>query len=213
MSETATATVTADAPAAEVVATSTTPTDKPAPSDTGAALLAQLAEAKSEADKYKALMRKHEDRAKASSDAVKERDALKAELEQFRSASMTENEKALAKATKEAEQRGRSEALTAVGQRLVRAEFRALAAGAIPDLDGVLDDLNLAKFLAADGEPDTKAIEAAVKRLTPPPPPAQPEQPTTAPGPRADLTQGSRQNMALNGDPLLDSLKSKLNIP
>lgn len=208
MSEGVTATVTADAPAAEVVATSTTPApaDKPA-TDTAAALLAEV-------EKWKTLARKHEDRAKGNSDAAKKAEALQAELEQFRQASMSEQEKALAKATKDAEAKGRAEALGAVGQRLVRAEFRALAAGAIPDLDGVLDDLNLSKFIGSDGEPDTKAIEAAVKRLTPPPPPAAPEVPTTAPGPvpRPDLTQGSRTSMALNGDPLLDSVKQKLGI-
>lgn len=208
MSE-ATATVTADAPAAEVVATSVTPTPPvAATTDTGAALLAEL-------EKYKAMARKWEDRSKSNSDAARQAEALKAELDQFRQASMSEQEKLLAKAAKEAEAKGRADALGAVGQRLVRAEFRALAAGAIPDLDATLDDLNLAKFIGADGEPDTKAIEAAVRRLTPPPPPSAPEAPTTAPGPapRPDLTQGSRLTTPLNGDPLLASLKSKLNIP
>lgn len=205
-------TATAEAPA-EVVATSTTTTETLAPAtDTAAALLAEVEKHKTEAAKYQALMRKQETRAKENSDAAKQVEALKAELEQFRQASMSETEKALAKATKDAEAKGRADALTAVGQRLVRAEFKALAAGNIPDLDGVLDDLNLAKFIGQDGEPDTKAIEAAVKRLTPPPPPAEPEQRTTAPGPRPDLTQGTRQNMPLNGDPILDAVKQKLGI-
>lgn len=207
MSENGTTTVTAEAPAAEVVATTTTPAaPAAATTDTGAALLAEV-------EKWKTLARKHETRAKDNSDAAKKAEQLQAELEQFRQASMTETEKALAKATSEAEAKGRAEALGQVGQRLVRAEFRALAAGAIPDLDGVLDDLNLAKFIGSDGEPDGKAIAAAVKRLTPPPPPAAPETPTTAPAPRPDLTQGSRMDLPLNGDPLLNTLKSKLNIP
>lgn len=205
MSE-ATATVTAEAPAAEVVATSVTPTPPAATTDTGAAMLAEL-------EKWKTLARKHEDRAKSNSDAAKQAEALKAELEQFRQASMSEQEKLLAKAAKEAEAKGRADALGAVGQRLVRAEFRALAAGAIPDLDGVLDDLNLAKFIGSDGEPDTKAIEAAVKRLTPPKP-AESDTPVplTAPGPRPDLTQGARTTMPLNGDPILSAVKAKLGI-
>jgi hypothetical protein len=208
MSETAAAT--AEAPAAEVVATTSTPappTPPAATTDTGAALLAEV-------EKWKTLARKHEDRSKANADAVKRAEQLQAELEQFRAASMSETEKALTKAVKEAEQRARGEALTAVGQRLVRAEFRAQAAGSIPDLDGVLDDLNLAKFVGADGEPDTRAIEAAVRRLTPPKPaePETPTQPVLAPGPRPDLTQGNRQTLPLNGDPLLDSLKAKLGI-
>lgn len=197
-----------DAPA-EVVATSTTPTPAAEPaktSDTGAALLAEL-------EKWKTLARKHEDRSKTNSEAAKQVEALKAELEQFRQASMSETERALAKATKDAEARGRAEALTAVGQRLVKAEFKALAAGAIPDLDGVLDDLNLAKFIGQDGEPDTKAIEAAVKRLTPPKP-AEPEPaaPLVTPGPRPDLTQGTRTTMPLNGEPILDAVMRKVGI-
>lgn len=208
-------TATVDAPADTVTTTvtaETTPTA--ATTDTGAALLAEVERLKTENEKYKAFARKQEDRAKGNSDAAKQVEALKAELEQFRTASMSEQEKALAKAAKEAEAKGRADALGAVGQRLVRAEFRALAAGNIPDLDGVLDDLNLAKFIGADGEPDGRAIEAAVRRLTPPKP-AEPEPaaPSTAPGPRPDLTQGTRQTMPLNGDPLLASLKAKLNIP
>lgn len=209
MSET-TATVTTEAPAAEVVATSTTPAapaqTTPA-TDTAAALLAEV-------EKWKNLARKHEERSKGNAEAAKRVEALQAELEQFRQASMSDHEKALAKAAQEAEARGRAEALGAVGQRLVRAEFRAQAAGAIPDLDGVLDDLNLAKFVGQDGEPDTKAIEAAVKRLTPPaPPPAEPPATTAAPAPRPDLTQGSRLTTPLNGDPLLAAVKTKLGIP
>lgn len=214
MSDTATATT--DAPAAEVVATTTAvPAETaPAATDTGSALLAEVERLKAENEKFKAFARKQEDRAKGNADAVKERDALKTELEQFRQSTMSEQEKLLAKAVQEAEAKGRGDALGAVGQRLVRAEFRALAAGGIPDLDGVLDDLNLSKFVGADGEPDTKAIEAAVKRLTPPKPaePATPVQAASAPGPRPDLTQGTRQTMPLNGDPVLDAVKAKLGI-
>lgn len=211
MSET---TVTVDAPTGET-ATTTTATETATPAtDTAAAMLAEVERHKGEAAKYQALMRKQEERAKANAEAVKERDALKAELEQFRQASMSEQEKALSKAVKEAEARARSEALSAVGQRLVRAEFRAHAAGVIDDIDGKLDDLNLAKFIGADGEPDTAAIQAAVKRWAPPKPaePEQPVQPVLAPGPRPDLTQGNRQNMPLNGDPLLAAVKTKLGI-
>ncbi len=204
-------TATAEAPADTVTAVTTETAPAAAPTDTAAALLAEVERHKTEAEKYKALMRKQEERARGNSDAAKQVEALKAELEQFRQASMSETEKALAKATKDAEAKGRAEALTAVGQRLVKAEFRALAAGAIPDLDGVLDDLNLAKFIGGDGEPDTKAIAAAVRRLTPPKP-AEPTEPATGPGPRPDLTQGSRMNMPLNGDPVLDAVKAKLGI-
>jgi hypothetical protein len=212
MTETATVDAPGDTPAPGTAdqqpAGTPTPTP-PAPAEPAAETVAAL---RAELDKWKAHTRKQEERAKSNAEAAKRADALQAELEQFRQASMSEQEKALAQAVKEAEARARGEVLTSVGQRLVRAEFRAQAAGAIPDLDGVLDDLNLSKFVTDDGEPDVKAIATAVRRLTPPPPPEQPAEPTTTPGPRPDLTQGTRQNMPLNGDPLLAAVKSRLGI-
>ncbi|MFG2165526.1 hypothetical protein [Micromonospora chersina] len=149
-----------------------------------------------EAEKWKTLSRKQEERAKANAAAAKE-------LEQFKASQMSEADRIAA----EAEQRGRSAALAEVGQRLVRAEFAARSGGRIGD--DTLDDLNLAKFLTEDGEPDTKAIDKAVARLAP----AQEQEPTRKPGPRPDLSQGSGSaTTALNGDPLLDSLKQKLGI-
>jgi len=87
------------------------------------------------------------------------------ELEKQRKASMTEAEKAVA----EAEQRGRLAATTEFGQRLVRSDFVAAAARRNPEFDAasVLDDLNLARFVTEDGEPDAQAITAAVERLIP----------------------------------------------
>lgn len=148
-----------------------------------------------EAEKWKTQSRKQEERAKANAAAAQE-------LEQLRASQMSEAEKVAA----EAEQRGRSAALAEVGQRLVRAEFAARSAGRIGS--EVLDDLNLAKFLTEDGEPDADAIDKAIARLAP----APTEEPTRKPGPRPDLSQGSRNDLALNGDPLLDDLKSKLGI-
>ncbi|MEU5946306.1 hypothetical protein ABZ793_12180 [Micromonospora sp. NPDC047465] len=148
-----------------------------------------------ELEKWKGLSRKQEERAKANAAAAKE-------LEQLRAAQMTEAEKIAA----EAESRGRSAALAEVSQRLVRAEFAARSQGRIGA--DVLDDLNLAKFLTEDGDVDTAAIDKAVARLAPPA-----EQETSRkPGPRPDLSQGSSSTMALNGDPLLEDLKSKLGI-
>jgi hypothetical protein len=109
-----------------------------------------------EADKWKALARKHEGQAKANATAAKE-------LAQFRQSQMTETEKAVA----EAEARGRTAALTATGSRLAKAELRAAAAGTVDKatLDGFLEYADLSKFVGDDGEPNTKAIEAAVKKL------------------------------------------------
>jgi hypothetical protein len=89
--------------------------------------------------------------------------AANAELEKFKAASMTEQERAVA----EAEQRGETAALSKTAGRLARAEFRAAAAGLVDKdtLDAYLEDADLSKFVGADGEPDTKAIEARIKRL------------------------------------------------
>lgn len=107
---------------------------------------------------WKAEARKWETRAKENNAAAKE-------LERKQRESMTEAEKAIA----EAEQRGRTTALTDFGQRLARSEFVAAAARRNPawDASAVLDDLNLARYVGEDGEPDEKAIAKAVERLVP----------------------------------------------
>lgn len=111
---------------------------------------------KAEADKWKSQARKHEERAKSNADAAKE-------LDRVRASQMTETEKAVA----EAEARGRAAALTTAGVRLAKAELRAEAAGTVDKatLDGFLEYADLSKFIGEDGEPDTKAIQAAVKKL------------------------------------------------
>lgn len=83
------------------------------------------------------------------------------DLKKKAAAAMTEQERAVA----EAKDAGRAEAIAETGGRLVKAEFKAAAAGRLPNLDQLLEDLNLAKFLGANGEPDTKAIAAAVERF------------------------------------------------
>lgn len=112
---------------------------------------------KAEAEKYKSLARKNEERAKGNAQAAKE-------LEKVRAAAMTEQEKA----TAEAKAAGLAEAQRAATPRLIRAELRAAAAeaGLAKDaLDGFLEYADLSKFAGDDGEPDGKAIAAAVKRL------------------------------------------------
>jgi hypothetical protein len=107
---------------------------------------------------WKAEARKWETRAKENSAAAKDQ-------ERQRLAAMTEAERAVA----EAEARGRTSALTDFGQRLARSDFVAAAARRNPawDASAVLDDLNLARYVGEDGEPDSKAIEKAVERLVP----------------------------------------------
>lgn len=85
------------------------------------------------------------------------------DLKKKAAAAMSDQDKALA----EAEQRGRSAALQSQGTRLAKAEFRATAAGKVsPEaLDGFLEYADMKRFVDEDGEPDNKAIAAAIKKL------------------------------------------------
>ncbi|MFI6228890.1 hypothetical protein ACIBCR_16425 [Micromonospora echinospora] len=90
--------------------------------------------------------------------------ATQAELKKLRESTQTEQERVIA----EAEQRGAATAAAKAGPRLVRAEFRAAAAAGRVDketLDAYLEDVDLAKFLDQDGEPDVKAIESRITKL------------------------------------------------
>lgn len=86
-------------------------------------------------------------------------------FDELQAAQQTELERAVAKAREEGAQQARTEALSTVGQRLVKATFKAEAAGRVKDIDTLMDDLNLAKFMTEDGEVDEKAVKAAVARF------------------------------------------------
>jgi hypothetical protein len=106
------------------------------------------------------------DRMKAERDEQKRlARAAQTELEKLRNATQTEQEKALHAARTE----GAQEAAKKYGTRLVRTEFDAAAGRRNPDFDtaAALEYVDLAKFVGEDGEPDTKAIKAAVERLVP----------------------------------------------
>lgn len=109
---------------------------------------------------WKAEARKWEARAKENSGAAKA--AEKARLD-----AMSESERAI----EEAKQSARAEAATEFGKRLARTEFDALAGRRNKDFDTAqaLEYVDLTKFLDENGEPDTKAIKAAVDRLVPAP--------------------------------------------
>lgn len=142
--------------------------------------------------------RKWEDRAKANADAVKE-------LDKLRASTMTDQERAVAEAVATT----RIEMQRQHAARLVLAEVRAAAAGRPVDIDALLEGLDPSRFLTDDFEPDVKAIQVWVDKVAPAAGPVIP------PG-FPDLGQGARtggqQNMALNGDPLLDALKAQLGI-
>lgn len=155
-------------------------------------------------EKWKGLARKHEDRAKANSQSAKE-------LEEFRQSQMSEQEKAVA----EAIARARADTLAEVGSALVDAEVKTAAARAAADgrqidADALLEGLNRSAFLTEDGKPDSDAIAKWIDRIAPKA--EAPQEPKAPMFP--DLGQGARgkQDMALNGDPLLRDVKAKLGI-
>lgn len=155
---------------------------------------------KAEAEKWQALARKHEDRAKANATAAKE-------LEELRKSAMSEQERAVA----EAKAAGRTEALAETGSKLVTAEFRAAAAGRLDDdqLATLLEDLNLPGFLTDAGEVDQAKVARVVEAIAPKETAGLGGDTRRTP----DLGQGARGTTpALNGDPLLRDLKSKLGI-
>lgn len=95
-----------------------------------------------------------------------EKNALAKELEQFRKASMTETERAIA----EAEQRGAMSARTELGRELATAQFEAAATRKNPQLDAEqlakkIRRLDLSGLLDEDGRPDPKAVQEAVDDL------------------------------------------------
>src|SRR4051812_25408166 len=107
---------------------------------------------------WKAEARKWEQRAKDNQKAARE-------FESQRKASMTEAERAVAEARESATAEVRKE----YGSRLAQTEFRAAAATRNPEFDvaKALKYVDLASFVGEDGEPDTKAITAAVNDLIP----------------------------------------------
>lgn len=172
--------------------TDTTATDETTQDDTGtdtdpaAALQAEL-------DKWKALSKKHEDRAKANAAAAKE-------LETFRKASMTEQEQAVEAAREE----GRRQAMQEASAGRVEDALRAAAAGRL-DADALIENVDRTRFLTEDGQPDREAIAAWVDRIAP-------KDDGTPKVP--DLGQGTRpsQTTALNSDALVQTLKQKLGV-
>lgn len=111
---------------------------------------------KAEAEKHKALSRKHEDRAKANAQAAKE-------LAELKKSGMSEAEQK----AEEAAATARAEERTKFASRLARQGFLAAAAGRIENAGTVADDINLAKYVGEDGEIDEKGLAELVDRLAP----------------------------------------------
>ena len=138
-------------------------TDKPSTGDgqadgsqAGAGDQGDTTDWKTEAEKWKAQSRKHEDRAKANAGAVKE-------LAELKRQGMSETEKAV----DEAAAKARVEERTRLSGMLARPGFIAAAAGRIDNPGTVTDDLNLSRYVGEDGEVDEKGLAGLVDRLAP----------------------------------------------
>lgn len=143
-----------------------------------------------EAEKWKSLARKNEERAKANASA-------QAELDKLREATATDQERAIAEARKEAS----SEAAKSFGSRLAEAQFRVAAAGRLDadQMEGLLEVVDLGRFVDDNGDPDIEAITSAVSRVAPKAPD----------GYLPDEAQGARSaTPALNSDTLTEALKA-----
>jgi hypothetical protein len=114
-----------------------------------------------------------EDVTRLQSALDKERDARKAaekaarEAQQTARAGMAEDQRKLV----EAEEKGRAEVRAEYGKRLAHTEFRAAAAARNPgyDVTKALRYVDLGGMVGDDGEPDPRAIAAAVADLVPEP--------------------------------------------
>jgi hypothetical protein len=94
--------------------------------------------------------------------AEKQLKAMQTELETTREASLSEAEKAIATARREA----RAEALTEVNARVIRAEARALATGKLADPNDIENFIDLRGFEVDDeGHVNAKAITKAIDDL------------------------------------------------
>lgn len=110
----------------------------------------------------------------AARDANRRAKAAEAELAKLREASMSDQEKAVAQARREADEAARVDERGKAGSRLVAAEFRAALAGRLDDkrLPDVIGRLDHRQFLTEDGEVDEKAVRAFADALAPARPPS-----------------------------------------
>jgi hypothetical protein len=117
------------------------------------------------------------------------------ELTKLKQAQLSASEKAIEKARGE----GRQEALKAAGSRLAAAEFRAQAAGKIPDPQTLLDTMDLSRFVDDDGEPNAKLIGQVIEKLSAAISNGRPTAPSVPSGPRADPTDQDWLRQAVAG--------------
>lgn len=143
--------------------------------------------AKPEPD-WKAEARKWEDRAKANSAAAKK-------LAELETANQTEAER-LQSAAKAADDRAQAAVL-----RIASAEVRAALTGIVLDPAAVAEDLNLTRFLTAEGEVDAQAVSALRSKY-------QALAPAGPRSPAPNPAQGSNGQQKSLGELIADAEKS-----
>lgn len=130
-----------------------------------------------------------------------DRRALESKLSEHERAAMSDQEKAVAAARDE----GRAQALATAGKRLAAAEFRAAAAGKVPNIDAILEVIDPGKFISEDGEPNLEAINAMVAKLSETPKEKEPESQQKLPA-NLGFPQGVRDR-STNGSPDADWMR------
>lgn len=140
--------------------------------------------------------RKWEDRAKSNFEKAQELDRIKREQ-------LPAHEREV----QEAAEAARADERSKVAGRLVDAEVKAAAVGRNTDIDALLDGLDRKRFLTDDGDPDVPAITAWLDKVAP-------KAEASTVNQFIDLGQGARSESAtaLNGDPLLASIRGRLGI-
>ncbi|MFF2189247.1 hypothetical protein [Streptomyces sp. NPDC058155] len=109
-----------------------------------------------DAEKWKAQSRKHEARAKENADAARE-------LAELKAANATDSEKAISEAVKKAVAEERSRGAAA----LARQVFLAGASGRLENAADVVEDVNLSKYIDANGDVDEDGLAKLIDRLAP----------------------------------------------
>lgn len=111
---------------------------------------AEAEKAKADAEKWKAMSRKNEDNFKSAS----------SKLSEYEKANLSDSEKILAEAT----EAGRNAALSEMLNERAQDKLESAAAKAGVELDSILEDLNMGRFVA-DGSVNTDAINDFVNRF------------------------------------------------
>jgi hypothetical protein len=110
----------------------------------------------SDVEKWKAQSRKHEARAKENADAARE-------LAELKAANATDSEKAITEAVTKAVAEERSRGAAA----LARQVFLAGASGRLDNPADVVEDVNLSKYIDANGDVDEDGLTKLIDRLAP----------------------------------------------